>query len=88
MGVMLVKSGDEQPTPALTDIPGKLRQLADLYESGEEVLPAVFAWVVQHDDGSIGAGNFGGALSKLEFVGLMALASRLLTLGPTRAVRG
>lgn len=74
MGLSLVGSGVE-PTPALSDIPGMLREAANRLESGEDEMPCTFVWVTQYADGGIAVGAFGDAPSKCEVVGMLHLAA-------------
>lgn len=85
MGLKLVGSG-ESPTPALTDIPGKLRLIADHIESGESPCPQTMLWVGQYDDGSVAVGSLGEFVNKFEAVGILTLGTRIFTHGATSLV--
>lgn len=64
-------------SPALTDIPGSLRQLANAYDDEPEDMPRSFLWVEYNDDGSIDLGCFGECpTNKAQVVGILALAQR------------
>lgn len=63
----------------LSDIPGKLRQLADEFDAAPETMPLTLMWVQYADDGSILVGAFGDNPSKAELVGILTLAARKFT---------
>lgn len=70
-----LRSVDALTAPPVNDIPGKLRQLADRIEAGDEVDVRALLFVLYHNDGTIQTGSFGAALLTAEVRGVYASAA-------------
>ena len=70
----ILRAVDALSAPAVNDIPGKLRELANGIEDAPSKLRALL-WVKYHEDGTIETGAFGGALLTAEVRGVYASAA-------------